>query len=173
VDSQARPCARDAARWVLRHIQQTEKPKWLRNPDPQRNHSKPLPRRSTFARSSGSKRHAAATGGPSRDHGGISRHHVLVLHRNLGKAEPRLSFGHQNGRVAIHHEAADVMATAAEGFCSLCNRALSRHARVACCRCCGTVYTVEDGRLGLSTCDEHSRECAHLSELWERRRASA
>ena len=49
----------------------------------------------------------------------------------------------------------------------MCSCALSPHDGIACCRCCGTIYVVESGRLGLSTCSEHSRECAHIADLWE------
>jgi len=64
------------------------------------------------------------------------------------------------------------MAVASEGFCSLCNRELAPHDGLACCRCCGTVYTVETGSLGLSRCEKHSEGCEHLTALWERRGAS-
>jgi len=64
--------------------------------------------------------------------------------------------------VALHRDAMAVMAVASEGFCSLCNRELAPHDGLACCRCCGAIYSVESGRLGLSTCEEHSQGCEHL-----------
>ena len=65
-----------------------------------------------------------------------------------------------------------MLANASEGFCSLCNRQLSPHDGVACCRCCGAIYQVKADEPRLSTCEENSRECPHLAQLWERRRTS-
>jgi len=73
--------------------------------------------------------------------------------------------------MVLHREAAKALASASEGFCSLCNRELSPHDGLACCTCCGTVYAVGDGRLGLSTCARHSHHCEHWDELWEQWRA--
>ena len=78
----------------------------------------------------------------------------------------------ENEPVALHHEAVEVTADASEGFCSLCKQELVPHDGLACCRCCGIVYSVGNDRLGLSTYDTHSRDCEHMAGLWERWRTT-
>src|SRR5450759_3635320 len=63
----------------------------------------------------------------------------------------------------------DMMAAlkdAAEGICPLCHVALVIHDGQGCCPCCGDAYRAGLGRLEMSRCDFHGRDCDHWRAIW-------
>ncbi len=66
----------------------------------------------------------------------------------------------------MRDEAEAAIRDIAEGFCPLCREKLVRHRDRACCRCCGTTYSILEHRLLMATCDEHAlKECEHWIPL--------
>jgi len=59
-----------------------------------------------------------------------------------------------------------------EGFCPLCEMALTVHHRRACCPCCGDSYLVGTGRMDIKRCPVHGKHCTNWQAVWNSRSGS-